>query len=114
MPLGGVEALLKAVPPGAAVAVALSSASRRLTRTRAALEARGLDGVELFWEAPRRSRCQMLVPLSSRAAVLVATRRHEGSARGVLLSRVSMVLVRCGLTWVVARDVIAIGRRGSR
>ncbi len=114
VPLGGVEALLKAVPPGAAVAVALTSASRRLTRTRAALEARGLDGVELFWEAPRRSRCQMLVPLSSRAAVLVATRRHEGSARGVLLSRVSMVLGRCGLTWVVARDVIAIGRRGSR
>ena len=43
-----------------------------------------------------------LVPLDSRPVVLAALRRHEGSRRGRLLSRVATLLVSVGLVSLVA------------
>jgi O-antigen/teichoic acid export membrane protein len=109
--LDEVAAAVAAAPPGGIVVV-LAPTRAPLRATVRDLEQSGLVDVRLFWEAPRRSRRTMLVPLDSREAVLAALARNEGSGRGRLLAAAAHVLVRLGLTRVVARDRVAVGRRG--
>ena len=100
------------VPPGSWVIASLSAARRPLGRTRAAVTTAGLTEIELYWEAPRRSRRTMLVAVARRPAMRAALRIHEGSRRGRVRAAVAVVLVRCGLTWIVTRDLVAVGRKG--
>lgn len=97
--------------PAGGVVVVLAPTRAPLRSSERALREAGLSDVRLFWEAPRRSRRTMLVPLDSRDAVLTALARNEGSTRGRILALVAGILVRLGLTRLVARDRVAVGRR---
>jgi hypothetical protein len=111
-PLGHAElAAAVAAAPSGGIVVVLAPTRAGLRSSVRSLQEAGLVDVRLFWEAPRRSRRTMLVPLDSRDAVLTALARNEGSTRGRLLALAAHVLVLLGLTGLVARDRVAVGRK---